>query len=66
MDRVRHTVVVKSALSLQDQMYLDHNASILPPVGTRVRRGPDWKYYMQDGRGPGTVTGQYEGGKHVV
>ncbi|CAH3022624.1 unnamed protein product [Porites evermanni] len=26
-----------------------------PPVGTRVRRGPDWKWGDQDKHGPGTI-----------
>lgn len=29
----------------------------MPPIGTRVRRGPGWKWEDQDGNGPGTVTG---------
>ncbi|XP_078314718.1 uncharacterized protein LOC111129303 [Crassostrea virginica] len=27
----------------------------MPPVGARVRRGPDWKYENQDQNGPGTI-----------
>ena len=34
----------------------------MPHVGTRVRRGPDWKWKNQDGRGPGTVVGHSERG----
>ena len=63
MDRMRNSVSVRS--SQHDRMYLDPNSSKLPPVGTRVTRGPDWKYHRQDSNGPGTVTGQYEGGKHI-
>lgn len=29
----------------------------MPPIGTRVRRGPGWKWGDQDSHGPGTVTG---------
>ena len=29
----------------------------MPNVGTRVRRGPDWKWQNQDSGGSGTVTG---------
>lgn len=29
----------------------------MPPIGTRVRRGPGWKWGDQDSQGPGTVTG---------
>ncbi|KAK7088442.1 hypothetical protein V1264_022363 [Littorina saxatilis] len=32
------------------------NLAAVLKVGDRVRRGPDWKYYHQDGGGPGTVT----------
>lgn len=31
--------------------------SHLPPLGSRVRRGPDWHYGNQDQGGPGTVVG---------
>ena len=34
----------------------------MPHVGTRVRRGPDWQWKNQDGRGPGTVVGHSERG----
>ena len=34
----------------------------MPHIGTRVRRGPDWKWKNQDGRGPGTVVGHSEHG----
>lgn len=27
----------------------------MPPVGARVRRGPDWKSENQDQNGPGTI-----------
>lgn len=29
----------------------------MPNIGTRVRRGPDWKWQNQDSGGSGTVTG---------
>lgn len=32
----------------------------MPNVGTRVRRGPDWRWKNQDGLGAGTVTGHSE------
>lgn len=35
--------------------------SHLPPLGSRVRRGPDWKYNNQDQGGPGTIVG-HDGG----
>ncbi|XP_048733836.2 uncharacterized protein LOC125649965 isoform X2 [Ostrea edulis] len=39
-------------------------SSNMPPIGTRVRRGPDWesKFNGQDGNGPGTVTSHGQGG----
>lgn len=33
------------------------DSSHLPPLGSRVRRGPDWRYNNQDQGGPGTVVG---------
>ncbi|WAR00282.1 hypothetical protein MAR_024654 [Mya arenaria] len=38
-------------------MYTDTGSKLLPAVGTRVRRGPDWGYPPQDSYGPGTVIG---------
>ncbi|XP_067666507.1 uncharacterized protein [Haliotis asinina] len=32
-----------------------HEVSDLPPLGTRVVRGPDWQYENQDCEGPGTI-----------
>ncbi|KAL3867394.1 hypothetical protein ACJMK2_044600 [Sinanodonta woodiana] len=37
----------------------------LPPLGSRVRRGPDWDKDSQDGNGPGTVVGHVLGSKSV-
>lgn len=34
--------------------------SQMPPVGTRVRRGPDWRWGNQDRYGPGTVVSHSE------
>ncbi|XP_048737688.2 uncharacterized protein LOC125652501 isoform X2 [Ostrea edulis] len=34
--------------------------SQMPPVGTRVRRGPDWRWGNQDQYGPGTVVSHSE------
>ncbi|WAR00281.1 hypothetical protein MAR_024653 [Mya arenaria] len=39
-------------------MYTDTDSKLLPAVGTRVRRGPDWGYSPQDSYGPGTVIGK--------
>lgn len=38
----------------------------LPPLGTRVTRGPDWHWGNQDTEGPGTIINHYDkhgGGK---
>lgn len=31
--------------------------SNMPPIGTRVKRGPEWHFGDQDKHGPGTVIG---------
>ena len=36
-------------------MYSHQNFPKPPPVGSRVRRGDDWKYGNQDGGGAGTI-----------
>ncbi|XP_071102578.1 uncharacterized protein [Haliotis cracherodii] len=41
----------------------------LPPLGTRVTRGPDWHWGNQDTEGPGTIINHYDkhgGGKHLL
>jgi hypothetical protein len=40
-------------------------SSNMPPIGTRVRRGPDWQsnFTGQDGDGPGTVISHGRGGE---
>lgn len=42
---------------LVEETQTDHNRVLagLPPHGTRVRRGEDWKWGNQDENGPGTV-----------
>ncbi|KAK3605993.1 hypothetical protein CHS0354_025022 [Potamilus streckersoni] len=37
----------------------------LPPLGTRVRRGPDWDKDFQDEDGPGTILGHHKEQKQV-
>ncbi|KAH3725297.1 hypothetical protein DPMN_051131 [Dreissena polymorpha] len=46
-------------------LYHESLSTTLPKIGSRVRRGPDWRNYDQDGNGPGTVVGHSEEGKHV-
>ncbi|XP_060574605.1 uncharacterized protein LOC132732230 [Ruditapes philippinarum] len=45
----------------KQNMYREIKDSKFPPIGSRVRRGPDWKWNMQDSNGPGTVTGHDDG-----
>ncbi|XP_067667526.1 uncharacterized protein [Haliotis asinina] len=37
----------------------------LPPLGSRVIRGPDWKYQNQDLNGPGTIINHADDDKYV-
>ncbi|XP_060072105.1 uncharacterized protein LOC132551979 [Ylistrum balloti] len=41
---------------------LQENDPNMPPIGTRVRRGPEWKWKNQDGNGVGTVVGHGKDG----
>ncbi|XP_062581234.1 uncharacterized protein LOC134243034 isoform X2 [Saccostrea cucullata] len=42
----------------------NEGSSNMPPIGTRVRRGPDWspEFIGQDGDGPGTIVEHNRGG----
>ncbi|KAH3835571.1 hypothetical protein DPMN_108925, partial [Dreissena polymorpha] len=40
-------------------MYWESNCKTLPIIGSRVRRGPDWKWDYQDSNGVGTVVGHW-------
>lgn len=48
----------------------DHGevSSNMPPIGTRVRRGPDWEpsFGQQDSNGPGTVVSQDRDGRQRI
>jgi len=51
---------VFSALSSSnkpDKYYKESTSSAMPKIGSRVRRGPDWKWNRQDSEGPGTIIG---------
>jgi hypothetical protein len=39
---------------------------LMPNLGTRVKRGPDWQWKNQDGHSPGTVTGYSNRGTNTV
>ncbi|XP_062596389.1 uncharacterized protein LOC134257805 [Saccostrea cucullata] len=39
-----------------DEMFTERYSD-MPSIGTRVKRGPDWKWGNQDSMGPGTVVG---------
>lgn len=53
------------SLPLEEQKYRESSSDILPKVGSRVRRGEDWKYNEQDSHGPGTVIGHTLDGTSV-
>lgn len=38
----------------------------MPPLGSRVKRGRDWRYEYQDNLGRGTVIGHSEMGKYYT
>lgn len=38
----------------------------MPPLGSRVKRGRDWRYENQDDYGPGTVIGHSKRGKFCL
>nr|XP_022329953.1 uncharacterized protein LOC111128566 [Crassostrea virginica] len=49
-------LIAKELFEKQEEEYRERDAN-MPNIGTRVRRGPDWKWQNQDGGGSGTVTG---------
>ncbi|XP_069137361.1 uncharacterized protein [Argopecten irradians] len=51
---------------LPDQVITREYDDELPAVGTRVRRGPGWKFQDQDSRGVGTVCSHAKDGSIVV
>lgn len=46
--------------------YKECDQSMLPPIGTRVRRGPDWEFKDQDKNGVGTVIGHTDKSKWIT
>ncbi|XP_062596398.1 uncharacterized protein LOC134257818, partial [Saccostrea cucullata] len=54
---------MKSVFKSMDEIRAEHDNKMrsrlvdsgMPPVGSRVKRGPDWKWKNQDQNGPGTV-----------
>ena len=64
-----HEIRMESLLGLSlDQadrstIYKESTSKMFPPIGSRVRRGPDWHWEDQDHGGPGTVVGHAEEGK---
>lgn len=42
--------------------YMESSSDSLPPIGSRVCRGPDWMWKNQDSDGPGTVIGHNNDG----
>lgn len=45
-----------------DPLFQERNPQ-MPPLGSRVKRGRDWRYENQDDYGPGTVIGHSKRGK---
>lgn len=46
----------------RDPLFKERNPQ-MPPLGSRVKRGRDWRYENQDDYGPGTVIGHSKMGK---
>ena len=61
---IQRAMVTRRALDMVN--YIDSSSDCFPPVGTRVRRGPDWRYGNQDSGGPGTIIGHQEQSKYPV
>jgi hypothetical protein len=62
----RKTLFTRMHTNQSINKYKEIPDSNLPPVGSRVRRGPDWHWDMQDSNGPGTVVGHDEDGKMIL
>lgn len=39
---------------------------LMPPLGSRVKRGRDWRYENEDNYGPGTVIGHSKRGNFCM
>ncbi|KAK3096845.1 hypothetical protein FSP39_003900 [Pinctada imbricata] len=65
MDEVIHLIKFyrnrTKGTNQDDSRYLEMNDPVLPPLGTRVRRGPNWSWGYQDSDGPGTIVGHSPG-----
>ena len=49
---------------MEQTAYEETDKEILPKIGSRVRRGPDWQWRDQDSDGPGTVVGHDDSRLH--
>ena len=56
-DRKNQHKTAERRRALEANYYGESDNQALLPVGTRVRRGPDWCYKDTDQNGPGTVIG---------
>lgn len=56
-DEVIHLGKYFSSINTSSNSHRELKETELPPLGVRVRRGPDWKWGDQDKHGPGTVVG---------
>ena len=61
---IQRAMVTRRALGMVN--YIDSSSDCFPPFGTRVRRGPDWRYANQDSGGPGTIIGHQDQSKYPV
>ena len=52
---------IYSEIEEEDDIYQERDTN-MPPLGTRVKRGRDWKWGDQDINGPGTVIGHLRQG----
>ena len=53
----QHAVMRALSSTSMADMYKESTSSEMPALGSRVRRGPDWRWDNQDGEGPGTIIG---------
>lgn len=57
-DKLAEKLIGEAARRTSEQnAYEETDKEILPKIGSRVRRGPDWRWRDQDSYGPGTVIG---------
>lgn len=53
----------KEEVGTDTEVLFEEKNPHMPPLGSRVKRGRDWRYENQDNYGPGTVIGHSKMGK---